>query len=60
MKLWRLLAAKNIRGSKQGVGYSDGTCWRAAGERIWTDGQCATIAAAILIIAQDAPRGIRI
>lgn len=25
------------------------------GERIWTDGQCATIAAAILIIAQDAP-----
>lgn len=25
------------------------------GERIWTDGQCATIAAAILIVAQDAP-----
>lgn len=25
------------------------------GERIWTDGQCATIAAAILIISQDAP-----
>lgn len=25
------------------------------GEQIWTDGQCATIAAAILIIAQDAP-----
>lgn len=25
------------------------------GERIWTDGQCATIAAAILILAQDAP-----
>ena len=24
------------------------------GERIWTDGQCATIAAAILIVAQDA------
>lgn len=27
----------------------------AKGEKIWTDGQCATIAAAILIIAQDAP-----
>lgn len=25
------------------------------GERIWSDGQCATIAAAILIVAQDAP-----
>ncbi len=25
------------------------------GEPIWTDGQCATIAAAILIVAQDAP-----
>ena len=25
------------------------------GERIWTDGQCATIAAAILIVAKDAP-----
>lgn len=25
------------------------------GERIWNDGQCATIAAAILIIGQDAP-----
>ena len=25
------------------------------GERIWTDGQCATIAAAILIVANDAP-----
>lgn len=25
------------------------------GERIWTDGQCATIVAAILIVAQDAP-----
>lgn len=25
------------------------------GERIWTDGQCATIAAAILIVSQDAP-----
>lgn len=25
------------------------------GERIWNDGQCATIAAAILIVAQDAP-----
>lgn len=29
------------------------------GERIWTDGQCATIAAAILIIAQDAPEGYK-
>lgn len=29
------------------------------GERIWTDGQCATIAAAILIVAQDAPEGCR-
>ena len=27
----------------------------AKGERIWNDGQCATIAAAILIVAQDAP-----
>lgn len=26
------------------------------GERIWTDGQCATIAAVILIVAQDAPQ----
>ena len=25
------------------------------GEKIWTDGQCATIAAVILIVAQDAP-----
>ncbi len=29
------------------------------GERIWTDGQCATIAAAILIVAQDAPSGCK-
>lgn len=29
------------------------------GERIWTDGQCATIAAAILIVAQDAPDGCK-
>lgn len=29
------------------------------GERIWTDGQCATITAAILIIAQDAPIGCK-
>lgn len=29
------------------------------GERIWTDGQCATIAAAILIVAQDAPEGCK-
>lgn len=31
----------------------------AKGERIWTDGQCATIAAAILIVVQDAPKGCR-
>lgn len=29
------------------------------GERIWTDGQCATIAAAILIVGQDAPEGCK-
>lgn len=29
------------------------------GERIWNDGQCATIAAAILIVAQDAPEHCR-
>lgn len=29
------------------------------GERIWTDGQCATIAAAMLIVAQDAPEGCK-
>lgn len=29
------------------------------GEKIWTDGQCATIAAAILIVAQDAPEGCK-
>lgn len=31
----------------------------AKGEKIWTDGQCATIAAAILIVAQDAPEGCK-
>lgn len=31
----------------------------AKGERIWTDGQCATITAAILIVAQDAPEGCK-
>lgn len=29
------------------------------GEKIWTDGQCATIAAAILIVAQDAPENCK-
>ena len=41
------------------MGYSDGTCWRAPGGTYLTDGQCATIAAAILIIAQDAPEGYK-
>jgi len=29
------------------------------GEKIWNDGQCATIAAAILIVAQDAPENCK-
>lgn len=29
------------------------------GERIWTDGQCATIVAAILIVSQDAPEACK-